>query len=344
MRETATPTASASASAAAGPEADRVTAAPLADGADRTPGPTAAAPAVAAAEPSVVPTGRRRLRGRRRAQASAAGRSRRSGPLRALRSLLGSVWLLAAILVAWEVAAGSSTSIFFPPPSGIAEQFRTDWLGGDASRLFLSDLFWEAVPVSLGRLAAGWAIAAVVGVVIGVALGRSTVLARMYSPLVRVFLALPNAALLPVAFMIFGATNWMNIFLIAFGVMWVVVVNTADGVAGVDEQWLRSARSLHLGRVAFYRRVLLPAASPAILTGLRVSVGLALILMIISELYATTAGLGFEVMLAQQTFRYRSMWAAFVVIALIGVVLNAAMSLLEKRLLRWHRRTGLAEL
>lgn len=255
-----------------------------------------------------------------------------------------SLWLLAALLVAWEVYARASQTIFFPPLSKVLVQFKTDWLSSDASHLFLSTGFWDTVPVSLGRLAVGWGLAVVIGISVGVMLGRSSVLAGMYNPVVRFFMSLPNAALLPIAFQIFGANSSMNIFLICLGTVWLVIVNTADGISGVDVQWLRSARSMQLSRWQLYTRVLLPAASPNIMAGLRTSVGIGLILMIISELYATTAGLGYNVVLYQQTFRYTQMWSAFLIIALLGIVLNFAMSSIENRMLRWQRRSGLADL
>jgi ABC-type nitrate/sulfonate/bicarbonate transport system permease component len=257
---------------------------------------------------------------------------------------IASLWLVAALLVLWEVFARATPTVFFPPLSEVLIQFQKDWLTGDPGTLFLSQNFYDTVPVSLGRLAAGWGAAVVVGVLVGFALGRSRILAAMYNPIVRFFMSLPNAALLPIAFTIFGANSSMNIFLIFLGTVWLIIVNTADGVSGVDTQWIRSARSMHLSKKNFYVGVLFPAALPQIMAGLRVSVGIGLILMIISELYATTSGLGFDVVLYQQTFKYRQMWSAFLLIGLIGIVLNAIMSASEKRVLRWHRRSSLSEL
>lgn len=257
---------------------------------------------------------------------------------------IASLWLIALLMIAWEVFALASPTVFFPPLSDVLVQFRKDWLSGDPSKLFMSSNFYDTVPVSLGRLAAGWGLAAIIGVLFGLALGRSPILAGMYNPIVRFFMSLPNAALLPIVFTIFGANSSMNIFLIFFGTVWLIVVNTADGVCGVDSQWIRSAASMHLGKRDLYRRVLLPAAMPQIMAGLRVSVGIGLILMIVSELYATTAGLGFNVVLYQQTFMYKQMWSAFLLIALLGIALNAIMSAIEKRALRWQRRSSLSDL
>lgn len=257
---------------------------------------------------------------------------------------LRSLWLVAALLVGWEVFALASPTVFFPPLSDVLVQFRRDWLSGDPGMLFLSQNFYDTVPVSLGRLAGGWGSAAVLGVLFGMALGRSSILAGMYNPIVRFFMAVPNAALLPIAFTIFGANSSMNVFLIFVGTVWLVVVNTADGVSGVDPQWIRSARSMQVSTKDLYTKVLLPAAMPQIMAGLRVSIGIGLILMIVSELYATTSGLGFNVVLYQQTFKYKQMWSAFLLIALLGIVLNSVMNALEKRVLRWQRRSSLSDL
>ncbi|GAA2396910.1 ABC transporter permease [Dactylosporangium salmoneum] len=264
--------------------------------------------------------------------------------LRRFGKSVGAVWLLAVVLVGWEIYGRLGGSVFFPPLSKVLQHFGTMWLSSDASNLYLSDLFWDQVTTSLSRFARGWCLAVVVGIGVGVLLGRSRVAARMYNPVVRFFTSIPNTVLLPIAVQIFGVTDGMNIFLIFLGSVWVIMINTADGVAGVDPMWLRSARSLRLGRGTLYRRVVIPAAMPQVMAGLRVSLGIGLILMVISEIYATTAGLGYQIVVAQSSFQYLSMWSAFVLIGLIGIVLNAVFSVVERRVLRWQRRAGLAGL
>lgn len=254
------------------------------------------------------------------------------------------VWLMALILIAWEVVARTNRTIFFPPLSSILAQFGRDWFGSDPLHLFLSDKFWDTATPSLWRLARGWALAVAVGVIGGVLVARVRVIRLMYNPMIRFWMATPKVVLLPVALQIFGISDSLNIFLIFFGTVWLIMVNTADGVTGVDPMWLRSAHSLRLSRPMLYWRVMIPAASPQILAGMRVSIGVGLILMIISELYATTAGLGYQVLQQQETFQYVGMWSAFVLIALIGMLVNLVFALVEKRLLRWQRRRGLSDL
>jgi len=265
-------------------------------------------------------------------------------PGRRLVHSVSSLWLVAVLLGIWELYARATPSIFLPPLSKVLENFASMWLSGRPGQLFLSDLFWSQASRSLSRFGRGWVIAVVMGIVIGVALGRSRAAGHMYNPVVRFFSSIPNTALLPIAVQVFGVTDRMNIFLIFLGSVWVIMINTADGVAGVDPMWLRSARSLHLQPTTLYRRVIVPAAMPQIMAGLRVSLGIGLILMVISELYATTAGLGFQIVVAQTHFRYLDMWSAFVLIGLIGIILNLIFVVIERRVLRWQRRSGLAGL
>lgn len=257
---------------------------------------------------------------------------------------VSTVWLLALIFVIWEIYARAVPSIHFPPISKIFENFTTVWLSSDPRQLFLSDLFIEQAGRSLSRFAGGWALAIVIGISLGVLLGASSTLAKMYNPTVRFFASIPSTLLLPIAVQLFGIADNMNVFLICLGSVWVVMINTCDGVAGVDRMWIRSAQSLQLGKLTLYRKVIIPAAMPQIMAGLRVSLGIALILMVIAELYATTVGLGHQIVIAQTSFRYLDMWSAFVVVGVIGISLNALFSVIERRVLRWQRRAGLSAL
>ncbi|MGE3619647.1 MAG: ABC transporter permease [Acidimicrobiia bacterium] len=261
---------------------------------------------------------------------------------RAALRRVGNLWFLALLLVAWELYARNASTLFFPPFGEVFAEFRRSWIG-EPSGLFLSDEFWHHGTASLTRFAKGWIPAAVGGIVVGVLLGRVPLLARMFNPVIRFSMAVPKAVFLPVALGLFGITDMANQFLIFISTVWIILVNTMDGVAAVDRAWLRSARSLRIGRIAFLGRVVLPAASPQILAGLRVSIGIGLIVMVVSELYATTAGLGYQILVYQRTFQYVQMWSSFVLIGLIGITVNGLFSLAEHRLLHWQRRPGLAE-
>ncbi len=272
---------------------------------------------------------------------TSVGQSRLGFKVHRMSRRLSTVWLLVLVFAVWEIYARLDPSIHFPPISRIFDNFRTVWLSSDPRQLFVSDLFVEQAGKSLSRFARGWALAIVIGVGFGVLLGASSTLARMYNPIVRFFASIPSTLLLPIAVQLFGIADNMNVFLICLGSVGVIMINTCDGVAGVDRMWIRSARSLQLGRLTLYRKVIIPAAMPQIMAGLRVSLGISLILMVIAELYATTVGLGHQIVIAQTSFRYLDMWSAFVVVGVIGVSLNALFSVIERRVLRWQRRAGL---
>ncbi len=248
------------------------------------------------------------------------------------------MWLVVLLLIVWELVARSADVRHFPPLSEIFRQFREDWLTGDPTTLFLSEHFWENAGPSLRRFGIGWFLSIVIGVAAGVVLGRSRVAAAMFNPLIRFSIATPKTILLPLAVTFFGVVDEMNIFLIFIGTVWVILINTMDAVATIDSMWLRSARSIGLPKVRLLRTVILPAASPQIMAGIRVSLGVGLILMVISELYATTSGVGYEITLAQRTFKYLPMWSAIMLVAIIGIVLNMAFDVVERRLLRWTQR------
>jgi ABC-type nitrate/sulfonate/bicarbonate transport system permease component len=250
--------------------------------------------------------------------------------------ILSSIWLLAVLLVVWELMARRSESLFFPPVSTIFTTLRDEYFSGTASQLFLSETFHENVWPSLARAAQGWGAAIVVGVSLGVLIGVWRNASLVVSPLVRFGMSIPATVLLPLAVVIFGVTSSMNVFLIAFGSVWVVLVNTMDGVRNIDETAMTTARSLRLGRARTFFSVLLPGASPQIFSGLRVSIGITLILMVVSELFAATSGIGYYIVYSQRTFMYQRVWAGVFLLAIIGILVNIVYAVIERRVLRWH--------
>jgi ABC-type nitrate/sulfonate/bicarbonate transport system permease component len=246
-------------------------------------------------------------------------------------------WAVLIVLVAiWQVAAAAGDSIFFPPPSEIVGRMQALWLSAGPP-FFFTDAVAEDVLPSLGRMFAGWGIAAVVGIAVGMAVGSSRVAADVSQPVVNFLRSTPGPALLPVFLVIFGTGTTMRVSLIAFGTVWPILLNTIEGVRTVEPVQLETARAFGLGRWARIRRVVLPAAMPKILAGLRVAVAIALILMVISELVAATDGIGHQLVSAQQLFLLTDMWAGILLLAGLGYLLNLLFQTIESRMLRWHR-------
>jgi len=240
-----------------------------------------------------------------------------------------SLWLLALLLVIWEIAARLAGSLFIPPVSQIFVAFVDTWLSASPTSLFLSEQFRTDVLPSLARLGLGYGTAATVGICAGILIGVWRPAGAFFNPLIRLGMSVPVTALLPIAIVVFGITSGMNVFLIALGCLW--------PIRGLDRTAVTAAKSLRLTRRRYFLQVLLPGASPAIFAGLRISIGIALVLMVISELYAATAGLGFYIVNQQRLFRFPELWSAIVLLALLGILFNAIFALVERLLLGWHR-------
>jgi ABC-type nitrate/sulfonate/bicarbonate transport system permease component len=246
-------------------------------------------------------------------------------------------WLLVACLLAWEVLARISPSLYIPPVSEILRAFHETWFSGSVDTLFTTETFRDNAGPSLVRLGVGFGAATAVGVVGGVILGVWRPAGAFFNPLIRLGMSIPVTALLPIAIVAFGITSAMNTFLIALGCLWPILVNTYDGVRGIDSTVTLTSRSLGLTRRRYFTSVLLPGASPAIFAGLRVSVGIALVLMVVSELYAATNGLGYYIVITQRLFQFPQLWSAIFLVAILGIVANGLLALVERTALRWHR-------
>jgi ABC-type nitrate/sulfonate/bicarbonate transport system permease component len=247
-------------------------------------------------------------------------------------------WLvLLAVAVAWQLATAGGRSIFFPPLSEILGQARQQWLSGPASSLFLTPAVASDIVPSLGRLLGGWLLAVVAGVGLGTAIGLVRNLADYLDPVIEFVRAIPPPALIPPFIVVLGLGSDMKIILIAVGVVWPILLNTIDGVRSVDPVLVETGRTLRTGRLRRLAYIVLPSASPRIFAGLRVSLSLSLILMVISEMVAATGGIGFTIVQAERSFAIKQMWAGIVLLGVLGYLLNTLLLLVERRMLAWHR-------
>ena len=232
------------------------------------------------------------------------------------------------VLVAWGVASAGSNTYYFPPLTDILSTFADTWV--------FERVGSDVVP-SLVRMGLGFGIAVVVAVSAGLVLGMSRRARRAAAPIVEFLRAIPPPALLPFAILVIGVGDSMKVFIIAFVCVWPVLLNTIDGVTGVDPTLRDTTRMYGVGKRDRLLRVMLPAASPQIFAGMRTSLSLALILMVISEMVASTNGIGYFVLQSQRTFAIPEMWSGILLLGILGYVLNGAFVLIERRVLRWHR-------
>lgn len=244
--------------------------------------------------------------------------------------------VLAAAVAGWQLGAKSAASPFFPPPSTIVPGMYHRWFSGPASHLWLtSDATANLLP-SLGRMLGGWAVAAAAGVALGVAIGRLPLLADLAEPLVHFGRAVPPPALVPVFLFVFKIGTPMEVSAIIFGVIWPVLINSIDGARHVHPVHIETARAFRVSPVQRLLRIILPGAAPKIFAGLRLSLALALVMMVISEFAGSTNGIGNEMLSAQSTFDIQLMWSVILLLGLLGIVLNVAFALVEHRVLAWQ--------
>lgn len=244
-----------------------------------------------------------------------------------LKSLALRAWLPVALLALWWVASAGSTSLYFPPLADILRSLTTDWLGSGA----FSGLF-----PSLGKFAAGFAIAAVAGVGLGLVIGLSPVLSALAEPIVQFLRSLPPPVLLPIGLLLFGIGPSMNIAIIAFGAIWPTLLNTVDGVRSLDLQALDVARSYRLTLRQRILYMILPSAGPQIFAGLRTTLQISIILIVVSEMVASVNGIGYRLLNAQQTFEVTDTWAGTLLLGLLGYIAAFLFIRIERRVLRWQ--------
>ena len=238
------------------------------------------------------------------------------------------LFALPAILFAlWWTLSANSTSFYFPPLSAILDGLVEQWFGPR-----LAD---DVLP-SLLRLGAGYVVAAALGVTLGVLVGTSRVLRDLLEPVFEFFRAIPPPVTVPILMLVFGIEDIMKIIVIGFGCMWPILLNTAEGVRAVDAVLSDTARTYRITGAARLRNLVLPAASPQIAAGLRQGLSVAIILMVISELFAATDGLGFAIVQSQRNFAIPEMWAGMLMLGLLGFVLSLLFQIVEARWLAWY--------
>ncbi len=250
---------------------------------------------------------------------------------------IGGKWVVFAGFVAvWQLVTTLAEQPYFPPPAKIAATMVDLWFSGPAENLFLTPAVNTDIVPSLLRLLGGWALAGVVGVALGLVLGRSAKLYDYLSPTLNFLRSIPPPALLPVFMVLFPLGTPMQLATIIFGIIWPVLLNTIDGAHTLDRTVVETTRSMRLSKTRFLTTVVLPAALPKIFAGLRVSLSLALILMVISELVGAVNGIGYQLIEAQRNFDLPQMWSGIVLLGILGYVLNVLLVAVQNRVIGWY--------
>jgi ABC-type nitrate/sulfonate/bicarbonate transport system permease component len=238
------------------------------------------------------------------------------------------VLLIVALLAAWEVAARwmvETTS--FPRMTTVMQSWYELVVNGDIP---------SALFVTLQRMLLAYAAAAVVGIVIGLLMGKFRFVHNLLEPLIELLRPIPSPAYIPIAILFLGIESQMKIVLIFVATLFPIIVNTYAGVTGVNAALLDTGRTFGLSQMQSIRQIVIPAASPLIFAGLRISLAIALILAVISEMVAGNDGAGFFILYNQQSFQIPEMYAGILSLAVMGYALNRVFLEVEKRVVGWH--------
>ncbi|MEY2619676.1 MAG: hypothetical protein RL522_2678 [Pseudomonadota bacterium] len=245
------------------------------------------------------------------------------------------VWgflLVAALLVLWEVSARTwVASPNWPPVTQVLAAGVDSFASGELPKVFLS---------SLGRMVAGFAAGGLLGVIVGLLMGRFRWVNAALDTLVELVRPIPIPAIVPPLILLLGIDTAMKVFIVAFATFFPVLVNTIAGVRSVEKTALDVARTFQVSPARTALRVVLPASLPYIMVGLRTSLALALIVTVIAEMIAGSEGIGYYIMTMQFAMRSGEMYASILLLAVVGYLLNLVMLGVEKRLLHWFQRAA----
>ncbi len=260
--------------------------------------------------------------------------------------LQGAVVPMAIILV-WQAAAsmGIANPQVLPSPLAVVQKW---WVylapteAHDAAKegylawLVSGELLRDAAG-SLYRVLLGFLVGTGLALPLGLVMGASSGAYTAFNPLVQVLRPIPPIAYIPLAILWFGLGNPPAVFLIVIGAFFPVLINTIAGVRHVDGIYLRAAKNLGANRWVIFTRVILPAATPYILSGMRIGIGTSFIVVIVSEMIAVNNGLGFRILEAREYFWSDKIIAGMFTIGLFGLLIDTVMNRINNHLLRWHR-------
>ena len=256
------------------------------------------------------------------------------------KAVLTRAWLPICLVALWHLFASALDSLYIPTPTVVATTFWEEW--SPFTSAGRDNLAANLVP-TLRLILSGWACSALIGVPVGLAVGRVTWVAALLNPIIRFGMNVPPPILLPLIIVLFGFGTSGKLTLIIVGTMWPILMNTILAAQSIDPVIIKTARTLDVSPFTFLTRILLPSATPAVFSGLRVALSISVMLAVIAEMYTAESGVGHAIVSAQVLFEIPEMWAGIVMLAVIGVGLNGLFVLVERRVLFWHEGTRLID-
>ncbi len=260
--------------------------------------------------------------------APAAGAWRRFEP-----TILGTASIVALLLV-WEltphlVTISAGRKMFFATPSEIA---------GTLWSMVATGTIWRPLGVSASGFALGLGLAIVLGLPLGVLIGRSRTLNAMLDPFITAFNATPRLVFLPLVMLWFGLGLWSKVVIVLIGALFPILINTYEGVRNADRLLINVVRSFGAREWDVVRLVVLPNALPYIIAGLRLAIGRAVLGVVVAEFFGSEDGLGVLMVQAAGRYQVAVVFSGLIVFASLSLAMTALVQLIENRLTRWRPR------
>jgi ABC-type nitrate/sulfonate/bicarbonate transport system permease component len=244
---------------------------------------------------------------------------------------------IVVFVLGWEILSRSGlvSTLFLPPPSVVA---RTGW------HLLLNGSLFGNISASLGRVLAGFFLATLLAIPLGIVAGMSTTIFNSIDPIIELFRPIPVLALLPLAILWFGIGESSKIFIITYAAFFPIFINTLAGVRYSDPTLIQVASTLGASRLQIFYRVVLMSALPSLAVGIRLGLGFAFLALVAAELIASTRGLGYLIMDARLTFQTDVSMVGIVSLGVLGYAMNAILVRIERWALAWKQDVQGAEI
>jgi ABC-type nitrate/sulfonate/bicarbonate transport system permease component len=237
--------------------------------------------------------------------------------------------LVVLILVLWEYASAQKwiDPVSMPRVSTIA----LSWVKNINNGALL-----ESLSPTLARIGAGFGLAALVAIPLGLLMGSVPFIYRLFEPITEFVRPIPSSAYIPVAILFLGIDNEMKVFVVFLAALFPILLNTYSGVRGVDPVLIDTGRTFGVSWMRALWSIVLPASMPSILTGMRISLGISLIVVVVAEMIAGNSGIGYFILDMQRIFRVPEMFAGIFTLGVLGFAINFLFLKVEGRLLRWR--------
>lgn len=242
------------------------------------------------------------------------------------------LWLLpiGGFLLTWEIAIQLDVfnRIILPPPSDVLPATVDYFTTGD---------IWEHLGISMKRAGFGFALACAIGLPLGILIGWFKIFDRILGPVIEVLRQLPPLALYPAMIILFGLGFRSQVGIVLWASIWPIMLNTISGTRQADPLLVKAGRSLGCSHLQMFSKVVLPSAVPTIATGLRLGGSYAFLVLVAAEMIGANSGIGFLIVNRQYNFKIPEMYAAIVILAILGLLLNYLLVGLERWMTRWKQ-------